>query len=367
MHGLTALVHDYLLVMRGAERTFAAIANCWAGAPIYTTLYSAEGTGHHFAHRRVEASYLQRLGANQANFRRLLPLFPSAVQRLDLRRHRLVISSSSAFAHGVHTAQGAIHVCYCHSPFRYAWHERDLALSEAPPFLRPVLGRILARIRAWDCRAARRVTHYVAGSQLVRERIWEYYGRDATVIHPPVDVDRFQIASEPEDYLLVVCELVGHKRVGAALEAARRAGRRVKVVGTGPEEGRLRAQYGGTAADFLGRVSDRALTDLYAKASALIVPTVEEFGIAAVEAQAAGRPVVAVNAGGTRETVIDGETGVLVEHGTVDELAEVISQVDFTRFSPTRARRHAKRFSQKRFERQFMAEVARVASAPAAA
>lgn len=355
----TALVHDYLLVLRGAERTFAAIADCWPGEPIYTTLYSEAGTAGRFARHPVTTSSLQRLRANQHNFRRLLPLFPRATERLPVKDHDLVISSSSAFAHGVVPGRSATHVCYCHSPFRYAWHERELAVSEAPRPLRPLLRRTLQRIREWDRRASQRVTHYVAGSELVRQRIGDFYGRDATVIHPPVETSRFAPKGSHDGYFLFVGELVRHKRVDVALEAARRAGRRFKVVGTGPEFEDLRARFGDSV-EFLGRVSDDELARLYSGARALVVPNVEEFGIAAVEVQAAGRPVIARNAGGTSETVIDGETGVLVERGDADELADVMRNVDFDRFRSDVITRNAERFSLQRFQEQFRAEVARV-------
>jgi glycosyltransferase involved in cell wall biosynthesis len=359
--GEVALVHDYLLVMRGAERTFATMASCWPEAPIFTTLYAAEGTAGRFAGREVHTSYLQRSRVGQASFRRLLPLYPSAVERLRVRAHKVVVSSSSAFAHGVRVGEDAVHVCYCHSPFRYAWHERETALREVPAALRPLVGRSLERIRRWDLAASRRVTHYVANSQCVRERIARFYGRDAAVVHPPVEVDRFA-PGVPEDYFLFVGELARHKRVGVALEAARRAGARMKVVGSGPDLERLEHEFGDVA-EFLGRVSDEEVADAYARARALVVPNVEEFGIAAIEAQAAGRPVIAIDEGGTRETVLDGETGVLVPNGSVDELAEAMRHTDFDRFSPSRIARHARRFSPEAFHDRLMGEVARVCAA----
>jgi glycosyltransferase involved in cell wall biosynthesis len=353
-----ALVHDYLLVMRGAERTFATIADCFPSAAIHTLLHDPHATGHRFSGRRIHTSYLQRLHAGQSRFRMLLPLYPRAAEHLPIEPCDLVISSSSAFAHGVRAGQGVPHVSYCHSPFRYAWHERNRALEEAPARLRPVLRHVLSEIRRWDREASGRVTHYIANSALTQQRIGDFWGRDATIVHPPVDIDRFRIG-DPEDFLLIVGELVPHKRVGEALEAARRARQRVKVVGAGPELEWLRALYG-EAAEFLGRVSDRDLARLYARARALVVANVEEFGIAAVEAQAAGRPVVAMDAGGTRETVVDGETGVLVPSGDVDGLAEAIQYTDFDRFSPTRIREHAAEFSTPVFRRRFVSEVARV-------
>jgi len=353
------LVHDYLLVMRGAERTFAAIADHWPAAPIYTLLYDPAGTGHRFDGRTVRTSYLQRLRVRQAGFRRLLPLFPRAAERLPVGEHDVVISSSSAFAHGVRPGPEAVHICYCYTPFRYAWHERERALAEAPRVVRPALRRNLGRIRRWDLDASRRVTHYVAISELTRARIERYWGRtDVTVVHPPVQVERFAIG-KPEDFFLIVTELVPHKRVDLALEAASRVGARVRVVGTGPHHERLARLYERRGAEFLGRVSDTVLADLYARARALIVPNVEEFGIAAVEVQAAGRPVLAADAGGARETVVDGETGVLVPSGSVDALAEAMSQTDFDRFSPARARENAARFSTEVFQRKLGVAVTR--------
>ena len=349
------LVHDYLLVMRGAERTFAAIADCFDAAPVYTLLYDPEATDRRFAGHPVHPSYLQRLGVRQRGFRRLLPLFPKAAERLPVGEHDVVVSSSSAFAHGVRPRPGSVHVCYCHSPFRYAWHERRRALEEAPRPLRPVANRMLDRVQRWDLRAASRVTSYVANSDVTRQRIADFYGRDSTVIHPPVEVERFEIG-EPEDFFVVVTELVPHKRVDLALDAARRAGKAVKVVGEGPDLPRLRALYG-ESAEVLGRVDDATLRDLLPRAQALILPNIEEFGIAAVEAQAAGRPVVAVAAGGALETVVDGTTGVLVPPDDPGSLAEALRGTDFERFDPQAIRRHAEGFSVERFQAQLLREV----------
>jgi glycosyltransferase involved in cell wall biosynthesis len=217
----------------------------------------------------------------------------------------------------------------------------------------------LANVRRHDVAAAQSVTHYIANSQISRERIQRFWNRDATVIHPPVEVDRFTIG-DPEDYLLVVGEVTRHKRTEVALEAARRAGARIKVVGAGPDLERLRSAYGATA-DFLGRVSDERLGSLLRHARALVVPNVEEFGIAAVEAQASGRPVVAAAAGGALETVIDGETGVHVASDDADALAEALRGTDFTSFDPGRIKAHASTFSTECFKRRLTAEVARIA------
>jgi glycosyltransferase involved in cell wall biosynthesis len=342
-----ALVHDYLLVLRGAERTFAALADAWPEAPVVTLLYDEEGTEGRFGGRRVKTSPLQRLGVSQRNFRALLPVFATATRRLDLTGFDCILSSSSAFAHGVRPEAGARHVCYCHSPFRYAWHEQERALEEVPAPLRPPLSLALRRHRAFDRTAARAVDRFIANGEITRERIRRFWGRASEIVHPPVDVDRFRIG-EPAEHVLFVGELVRHKRPEVAIEAAVAAGRRIKVVGDGPELARLRARYGG-AVDFLGRVSDDQLVGLYAEAAALVVPNVEEFGIATVEAQAAGRPVVAVDAGGARETVVPGRTGVLVPDGDPAALARALRE-DLTRFDPHDISAHAQRFSRQRFQ-----------------
>jgi glycosyltransferase involved in cell wall biosynthesis len=351
------LVHDYLLVMRGAERTFAAISDLYPHAPIFTLLYDEQGTGERFAGHSITTSPLQRLGARQSTFRRLLPLYPSAVNRLRLPASKLVLSSSSAFAHGVRAPQGAAHVCYCYTPFRYAWYEQGRALAETPRALRPLLRSQLARIRRWDLAASRRVDAYFAISELSRERIKRYYGRDATIIHPPVETHRFA-PGQPGDSLLVVSEIVRHKRLHVALEAARRAHAPIRVVGSGPDHGALRDAY--PEAEFLGRASDEDLADLYASARAVIVPSMEEFGITAVEAQAAGRPVIAAAAGGALETVLDRRTGLLATLDDVESFRRAIESIDEIDFDPAQAVQNAERFSVAAFQRRLSEEVTRV-------
>jgi glycosyltransferase involved in cell wall biosynthesis len=342
-----ALVHDYLLVLRGAERTFGAMTDMWPDAPIVTLLYDEAGTKGRFAGRTVKTSPLQHLGVRQGNFRQLQPLFSAAARRLNLDDFDCIVSSSSAYAHGVRKPPGASHVCYCYTPFRYAWHERARALAEVPRPLRPALRLLLRRHRAFDRRATREVDQYVAISEIGRERIRRFWGRDAPVVYPPVEVERFSLG-QPTDYVLFVGELVRHKRPEVAIEAAAGARRRIKVVGTGHELRRLEARYRRDA-EFLGRVDDEELARLYAEAAALVVPNVEEFGIAAVEAQAAGRPVVGIDAGGLRETVVPEVTGLLVPDGDHRALARALG-TDLTRFDPEEIRAHAQRFSREAFQ-----------------
>lgn len=358
------LAHDYLLVMRGAERTFSAIASCWPGAPVYTLLYDEDGTDGRLAAHPVVTSPLQRLRIAQNGFRAFLPVLPAAAEAIRPEPHDALVTSSSAFAHGISADPATAHVVYCHSPFRYAWHEIDRAVGEAPRPVRPVMRRALERIRRWDLKVSARVDHYIANSEITRRRIADFYGRDSNVIHPPVEVERFR-PGVPEDFFLVVCELVRHKRANVALEAARLARVPIKVVGGGPELEQLRSAY--PEAEFLGRVGDAELADLYTRARALVVPNVEEFGIAAVEAQAAGRPVIGTDEGGTSETVVPGETGVLVPCGDVVALAEAMRFTDFHAFDAERIADNAARFSTDVFRGRIAVEVEALTGVPAPA
>jgi glycosyltransferase involved in cell wall biosynthesis len=356
------LAHDYLLVLRGAERAFAAVSDIWPGAPIHTLLYDDEGTHGRFHDRKVLPSWLQRCGIRQDGFRRLLPVYPEVVRRLPVAEYDVVVSSSTAFAHGIRPRKGAVHVCYCHSPFRYAWHDRERARAEVRPVFRPALDVALRRHRRFDRVAAKAVTTFISSSETGKERIRRYWNRESIVIHPPVEIERFAV-SQPEDYYLLVGELVAHKRFDVALEAGLRARRRVVVVGGGPELGRLRERYG-RSAEFVGRVDDSALATLYARAAALVMPNVEEFGITAVEAQAAGRPVIGVNAGGARETVVHGKTGWLVPPDDLDALTHALrSDYHEGRLAPpAEIQQHAQRFSKTVFQQRMRAAVDEAAS-----
>ena len=308
--GRTALVHDFLLDVRGGERVFAAICETWPEADVFTAVYDEQGTEGRFAHRRVHTSYLQRLKPTARTFRPLLPLYPHAVESFDLRGYDTVISSSSAWAHGVLVDPGAVHVCYCHNPFRYAWTEREATLAARHPLVRPVLRTVLDRWRQWDRIAAQRVDRYVANSRTTAARVRRCFGRDATVLHPPVELERFAAGGRQRvgEHYLVLAELMAHKRIDVAVRAFNRLGRPLVVVGDGPEARRLRRLAGPTVT-FAGRVPDARAAELLASSRALVVTATEEFGIAAVESLAAGRPVIALADGGVRETVTEGETG----------------------------------------------------------
>jgi glycosyltransferase involved in cell wall biosynthesis len=352
------LVHDYLLVMRGAERSFLALADLYPRAPVATLLYDPAIFGRCLADRRISTSGFQRLRFRQGTFKALMPLLPAAAERLPVAGHDLVVSSSSAFAHAVQPAAGAVHVCYCHTPFRYAWYAREEGLEQVPAALRPLLRRSLERIRRWDLEAARRDTHYVANSALTQRRIREYWGREVPIVHPPVELQRFRPDERgPGDYFLMVSELVRHKEAEVALQAARLAGARIRVVGGGADEERLRALHGDHA-EFLGRVDDGTLACLYARARALVMPNVEEFGITAVEAQASGRPVIAADGGGARETVVEGRTGLFAPHRDVQAMAEAMRSPLLDEVDPEEAVASAERFSVAAFQQGMRAQIA---------
>ena len=262
----------------------------------------------------MRTSFLQRLRPSASTFRSLLPLYPSAIESFDLSEYDLVLSSSSAWAHAVICHEHTTHVSYCYNPFRYAWNDRDRTLADMPdPVSRAVLRGILRRWRQWDWIAAQRVDRYLTISQTARARIRHYWGRDSTIVHPPVDTQRFAPA-EPEGYYLLLSELMRHKQIDIAVEAFNRLRLPLVIVGDGPDSRRLRRMAGPTV-KFAGRVPDAEAARLLAGCRALVVTAVEEFGLAAVEAQAAGRPVISVGAGGALETVVEGETGVFWHGG----------------------------------------------------
>ncbi len=364
MASRVALVHDFLLDLRGAERVFAAICDAWPDADVFTAVYDEKGTEGRFADRSPQSSFLQRLRPTSRTFRPLLPLYPHAIESLDLRGYDTVISSSSAWAHGVLVDPGAVHVCYCHNPFRYAWSEREATLRARSPLVRAPLRLLLNRWRQWDWIAAQRVDAYVANSRLTAARVRRYLGRESTVLHPPVEIERFApVAPEQvgEQYV-VLAELMAHKRIDVAVRAFNRLRRPLTVIGDGPEMRRLRRLAGPTIT-FTGRVPDRKVAELLASARALVVTAAEEFGIAAVEALASGRPVIALGAGGVMESVRAGETGAYYERDDPDELARVVEAFDPLAVNPQACVAAAQRFGTHRFQAQLRAIVAQAVEA----
>jgi glycosyltransferase involved in cell wall biosynthesis len=356
MERRVALVHDFLVDVRGAERVFAALCDLYPQADLFTAVYDERGTEGWFAHRNVNTSFLQRLRPSAATFRALLPLYPVAMEALDLSAYDVVISSSSAWAHGVLVDPEAVHVCYCHNPFRYAWNARDAELARRDPLTRAALALILKRWRQWDWIAAQRVDAYVANSETTRRRINRYFSREADVLHPPVDTARFAPSDEVGDAYVVLSELMPHKRIDLAVQAFNRLGLPLVVAGDGPDARRLQRLAGPTV-HFAGYLDDEHVARLLARARALVLPATEEFGIAAVEAHASGRPVIALRQGGARETVIEGVNGTFFEEPTADALASVVERFDPMAIDPRACVRSAERFDVAHFRRGMRAIV----------
>jgi glycosyltransferase involved in cell wall biosynthesis len=350
-----ALVHDFLLDVRGAERVFIELCEMWPHADLYTAVYDEEGTEGRFAGRTIHSSFLQRLRPAERTFRALLPLYPAAIESFDLSAYDLVISSSSAWAHAVICDPHTTHVSYCHNPFRYAWNDRDRTLTRTrDPVTRAFLRSTFRRWRQWDWIAAQRTDRYVANSHATQARVHAYFGRESAVVYPPVDTARFS-AGRVGDHYAVVSKLMPHKQIEVAITAFNILRLPLVVVGDGPDARSLRRSAGPTI-HFSGRAPDAAVAEIVQRARALVVTSVEEFGIAAVEAQAAGRPVIARGEGGALETIEDGVTGCFFSGGA-DELALAVTEFDDGAVDPGACVRNAARFSRANFQANFRLEV----------
>ena len=341
--GSVAIVHDYLNQPGGAERVVLAMSGMWPDAPIYTSLYRRESTFPEFGDTDVRTSALDRLPIDRS-FRNLFPLYPAAFRSFGTLDHDVVISSSSGWAHSVRTAPGTLHAVYCHAPARWLYGGEYLRAARRQRALGPAIGAF----RAWDRGAARRANVYIANSHEVRRRIRLHYGLEAPVVYPPVEVERFRPRRRGER-LLVVSRLLPYKRIDAIVEVASRAGIGLDVVGTGPalEDLRLRA---GRTVEFHGRIPDAEVTALMESCRALCLPGKEDFGISAVEANAAGKPVIALAAGGALETLEDGVTGSFFSHHDPDEVLAAIRRCDLIGTNPETIAASARRFSLRAFE-----------------
>ncbi len=349
----TVLVHDWLTGMRGGEKVLEQFALEFPAAPIYTLLHVPGSVSETLERHPIHTSFLQRAPAVRTAYRYYLPLFPRAIESLRLPPCELVLSSSHAVAKGVRKPPGALHVCYCHTPMRYAWDQEEAYFPRRRGPVAALRRRLLARLRRWDAATADRVDAYLANSSFVAARIDRYYGRRADVLHPPVDVDFYTPDPDVErgDFCLWVSALAPYKRLDVAVEGCRRAGLELKVVGTAP--GGAAPAPGSGGATFLGRLPATELRDLYRRARCFVQPGIEDFGISAVEALACGCPVVALGTGGVRDIVDDGVHGVLYDgEGDAEALAASIDKIRDMRFNSLDLRARAERFSVERFSQQ---------------
>ncbi len=348
-----ALIHEHLAQDGGAERVLLELSKMFPAAPIYTLVYNRQRANPAWRDRNIRPSFLQRLPGGVRYYQWYLNWMPTAVERYDLAGYDLVLSSASSFAKGVITEPKTLHVCYLHSPTRYLWNDTHRYVNELryPGFLRSLIPFSLTRIRMWDRLAADRVDQFIANSKEVQRRITKYYQRSSTVIYPPVDVGRFTPAAHTGNYYLTGGRLVPYKRFDLTIRAFNRLGIPLKIFGAGPAEADLRA-IAKPNIEFVGRIGDEAMNELYRHCLAFLNPQEEDFGITVIEAMAAGRPVIAYAAGGALETVVPGKTGVLFEDQEWEALADTVIRFKPEQFSASTIRDWAMTFGPERFHKQ---------------
>jgi glycosyltransferase involved in cell wall biosynthesis len=342
--------------MGGAEGVLEMLAKMFPEAPVFTTIYWRQGMPAHYRTWDIRTTWLDRAPFIYWHHQPFLPLYPLAVESIDLRGYDLILSNKSGFCHGVRTSSKQLHIDYCLTPTRYVWDYSGYTKREGLGRVTGLALRPLIHwLRRWDRRAADGVNHFVAISREIQSRIARFYERDSTIIYPPVDIERFCPSAEPSgDYFLIVSRLIPYKRIDLAVRACSELGAPLIVGGEGRDRAALEAAAGPTVR-FVGHVPDEELGELMAHCRAFIFPGYEDFGITPLEAQAAGRPVIAYAAGGALDTVIDGETGIFFHEQTPEALADAIRRLETTDFDPAAIRRNAERFSVARFKDELSA------------
>jgi glycosyltransferase involved in cell wall biosynthesis len=387
-----ALVHDWLTGMRGGEKVLEALCEQYPDADIFTLFHVPGSVSPAIERHRIITSGLQKLPFSRTRYRALLPLYPTAIEQFDLDAYDLVISSSHCAAKAVVAPGRARHICYCHSPMRYAWDQFDAYFGpeRVGAFAsRWLYAPMLGRLARWDAATASRVGRFVANSHHVAGRIRRYYNREATIVYPPVDTSFYHPdTTPPGQHFLIVSALVPYKRIDVAIDACRRAGAALRIVGDGPDRARLERHANGSSTtpgaspstslgtspstslgtghvEFIGRATDDEIRDEYRRALAVLLPGEEDFGIVPVEAQACGRPVVAFARGGALETVIPGETGILFDELSSASLTAALERAAATPFDVDRLRANAQRFSRERHVERMRAVVEETLDRPA--
>lgn len=326
-----AIVHHWFVTRGGGERVAECIASLFPEAEIFTLLADEPGIPEGLLERRLHTSFLQKIPLAKNYHRHMMPLYPAATEALDLRGFDLIISSDSGPVKGVRVDTNAVHICYCHSPMRYLYDGYEEYRKQMGALTRTAFSATARRVREWDQRAALRVTHFIANSEYVAGRIRRFYGRESTVIHPPIDLDRARVADVPGSHYLCAGRLVGYKRTELMLEACVRLGRTLRIAGTGPDEVQLKKLAGSADVTFQGEMTTEALWQEYAECRALLFAADEDFGMVPLEAQACGRPVVAYGAGGSLETVRglgSSRTGVYFAQQTAESVMEGIMRFE---------------------------------------
>ncbi len=349
-----ALVHDWLNQIGGAEDVLATLVESYPESPIYTSIYAPDLMPDFYRNWDIHTLWLDRLPGIHHHHQPYLPLYPLGWGGLDLSAYDVVLSNKSGFCHGLRSGENTVHVCYCLAPTRYVWQLEHYIAREG--LGRPVewaLRPMMALLRQWDYAAAQRVDHFIAISTEIQERIQTYYNRDSVIIYPPVDTTRFQPAESVDDYYLIVSRLIPYKRIDLAVQAAKKLNVPLKIGGRGRDMERLQELASGSPSiEFLGYVPDDELPELMARCKAFLFPGLEDFGITPVQAQAAGRPVIAYGGGGALDTVIPGKTGEHFHDLTVESLVAVMRDFDAAAYDPAAMRTHALQFDTRVFQRQ---------------
>jgi glycosyltransferase involved in cell wall biosynthesis len=346
-----ALVHDYLVQYGGAERVLECFTEIWPYAPIYTLIYDEEKTHGIFKGKRIYTSFLQNFPYSRKNHRIFPPLMPPAIEQFDFSQYDIVLSDSSSYAKGIITPPGTLHICYCHTPMRYAWDDCQKYIDEFgfPRFVKKIVPFFMNYIRVWDRVSADRPDEYIANSKFVSGRIKKYYKRNSAVINPPVDINKFHLEETKGDFFLMVGRLMIYKRFDIVIETFNALGWPLKIIGRGPDENRLRKMAKGNI-EFTGRLSDEELAKTYAEAKAFIFPQEEDFGIVAVEAMSSGAPIIAFRGGDIVEHVTPGQEGIFFNEQTVDSLIEALKKFEPEDFDPRKIREKALPFDREIFK-----------------
>lgn len=353
-----ALVHDWFYTNGGAEKVVHSIGNIWDDLDYYSLIDFLNEKDRDFIlkGKKSNTSFIQKFPTAKKNHRKFLQFFPKAIESFNLNKYELVISSSSSIAKGVLTNQNQLHICYCHSPMRYAWNlyheyleDKNLTTGLKGWYAR----RVLHKLRTWDVISTNRVDHFVANSNYIAQRIKKIYNREATVIYPPVDIQNFPLEENKEDYYVAASRLVSYKKIALIVEAFNKMpNKKLKVIGEGPEMSKI-VRIAKSNVEILGRKNQDDMVKILQKARALVFAADEDFGILPVEAQSCGTPVIAFNKGGLKETVIENVTGVFFEKQEVSHLVEAISRFESIKFDAKIIRKNSERFSKERFEKEF--------------
>ncbi|MDQ1284271.1 MAG: hypothetical protein QG620_619 [Patescibacteria group bacterium] len=348
-----ALVHDYLVQYGGAERVLECFCELWPNAPIHTLVYDKNLMREKFADKKIRTSFLQKIPFTKTRHRIFPPLMPSAIESFDSSNYDIVLSDSSSFAKGIITGPDTLHICYMHTPMRFAWDDCQKYTQDFyfPGFIKRIVPFFMNYIRVWDRVSADRPDKIVANSKFISRRIKKYYKRDSIVINPPVNLENFYAGKKTGDFFLLVGRLMAYKRFDIAIEAFKKSGLKLKIIGRGPELARLKKIAGDSGnIEFMGRLSERELFKHYAECRAFIFPQEEDFGITAIEAMASGRPVIAYRGGDIPEHMEEGKTGIFFERQTPEDIIGAVKKMDGCEFDPEYIRSTVLKFDKEVFK-----------------